>query len=192
LGWANGAGDRFGDQLMALTIDQLQEVMPQLGTPFARIYLGPLNEAMHEADISTSALRTAAFLAQIAHESHELQWWHELASGAEYEGRKDLGNTEPGDGVRYKGRGPIQLTGRANYRAAGKALGVDLEAHPEAAQLPSVGFRTAAWFWTTHGLNALADAGNFRAITQRINGGLNGEAEREAYYAKAKQMLGIA
>ncbi|MFL5320255.1 MAG: glycoside hydrolase family 19 protein, partial [Myxococcaceae bacterium] len=133
--------------------------------------------------------RKAAFLAQLAHESGQLQWWHEFASGAEYEGRRDLGNTHPGDGVRYKGRGPIQLTGRANYRSAGRALHLPLEAHPEMAVKPSVGFRVAVWFWTTHGLNALADKGKFTEITRRINGGFNGLSSRLAYYRRALKVL---
>ncbi|MCY1077094.1 glycoside hydrolase family 19 protein [Archangium lansingense] len=90
----------------------------------------------------------------------------------------------------YKGRGPIQLTGRNNYRAAGQALGIDLEGNPTRAADVDVGFRTAAWFWNSRSLNPLADQGNFREITRRINGGFNGLAAREAYYARAKQVLG--
>src|SRR5215467_14480028 len=115
----------------------------------------------------------------------------EIASGAAYEGRRDLGNTQPGDGKRYKGRGPIQLTGRANYRRAGKALGLDLEKDPAKAADPAVGFRVAGWFWKTHGLNELADKGDFREITRRINGGYNGLASRQAFYKKAKEVLGV-
>ncbi|CAF3428422.1 unnamed protein product, partial [Rotaria socialis] len=92
-----------------------------------------------------------------------------------------------------KGRGPIQLTGRANYREAGRALGIDLEANPQIVATPAVGFRTSVWFWTKHNLNALADAGTlaaFRQITRKINGGTNGQADRENYWAKAKSALG--
>ncbi len=97
--------------------------------------------------------------------------------------------TQPGDGTRDKGRGPIQLTGRANCRSVGKALGLDLENNPSIAARPEVGFRIAAYFWKSHGLNALADSGNFREITHRINGGYNGLAEREMYLARARAAI---
>jgi predicted chitinase len=157
-------------------------------------YLDNINAALEEGQINTNA-RKAAFLAQLAHESGQLVYMEELASGEAYEGRKDLGNTHPGDGKRFKGRGPIQLSGRANYRAAGKALGLDLEAHPELVKTPEVGFRTAVWFWTEHHLNELADENilhSFREITKKINGGTNGQADREAYWAKAKKVLMIS
>ncbi len=155
-------------------------------------YLNNINDALAEGAINT-CLRKAAFLAQLAHESGQLVYMEELASGEAYEGRKDLGNTQPGDGKRFKGRGPIQLTGRANYRAAGQALGIDLEANPEQVKTPYVGFRTSVWFWTTRKLNDLADQGtleSFRQITKKINGGTNGQADREEYWAKAKAALG--
>jgi predicted chitinase len=172
-----------------ITLDQLRAIMPNLPLDKAQQYLPLLNQAMAEAHIDTPQ-RQAAFLAQLAHESGEFKYFEELASGAAYEGRRDLGNTQPGDGRRYKGRGPIQLTGRNNYRTAGQALGLDLEGNPTLAARPEVGFRTAAWFWNTHNLSPLADQGNFRAITKRINGGYNGEASRERYWGRAKQALG--
>jgi putative chitinase len=171
-----------------LSVEQLRAIMTRLPETKAASYLPPLNSAMTEADITTPK-RQAAFLAQLAHESGELHYWAELADGTAYEGRKDLGNTQPGDGPRYKGRGPIQITGRNNYRAAGQALGIDLENHPERASEPDVGFRTATWFWTSRKLNALADAGDFKEITHRINGGYNGLAQREEYYARALRVL---
>ena len=177
-------------QAGGITIDQLRTIMPTLSADKAAEYLPLLNAAMAEAQINTPR-RQAAFLAQLAHESGELKYFEELASGAAYEGRRDLGNTQPGDGRRYKGRGPIQLTGRANYRAAGEALGLDLEGDPEQAARPDVGFRTAGWFWNSRDLSPLADAGDFREITHRVNGGYNGMADREKYYATAKRALGI-
>jgi predicted chitinase len=135
--------------------------------------------AMREAHITTQP-RARQFLAQVLHESGRLRFFQEIASGAAYEGRRDLGNVRPGDGRRYKGRGPIQLTGRANYRAAGKALGLPLEARPDLAARHAVGWRIAAWYWRTRGLNALADRGDFLGITRRINGGTNGLADRQA------------
>lgn len=171
-----------------LTIEELQAIMPRLSAVKAEEYHRLLVEAMAEAEITTPA-RIAAFLAQLAHESGEFRFWTELSRGDAYEGRKDLGNLHPGDGPRYKGRGPIQLTGRANYRAAGKALGLPLEKHPELAALPEHGFRIAAWYWTTRNLNTLADAGDFRTLTRRINGGLNGYAERLDYWNRARRIL---
>ncbi|CAF0830414.1 unnamed protein product [Adineta ricciae] len=172
-----------------ITASQLKAIMPRCKHPG---YLSHINTAMNEGSINTCN-RKAAFLAQIAHESSELLYMEELASGAAYEGRKDLGNTEKGDGKRYKGRGPIQLTGRANYRAAGKALNLDLINHPEKVKTPEVGFRTTVWFWTKHKLNELADKKtlqSFRLITRRINGGRMGEADREKYWTRAKKALG--
>ncbi|CAF3807024.1 unnamed protein product [Rotaria socialis] len=173
----------------SITAAQLKAIMPNSKHPE---YLSHINAALVEGSINTCH-RKAAFLAQLAHESGQLVYMEELASGAAYEGRLDLGNTQPGDGVRFKGRGPIQLTGRANYREAGRALGIDLEANPQIVATPAVGFRTSVWFWTKHNLNALADAGTlaaFRQITRKINGGTNGQADRENYWAKAKSALG--
>ena len=163
--------------------------MPRLPVLRAGGLLVHLNKALEEFEISTP-LRAAAFLAQLAHESIELRHWEELATGDAYEGRVNLGNVQPGDGRRYKGRGPIQLTGRSNYRAAGLALGLDLEGSPKRASDADVGFRAAGWYWKTHHLNALADARNFDGITRGINGGLNGKAQRDAYYLKATSVLG--
>lgn len=142
----------------------------------------PLAErAMREFGITTRN-EAAAFLAQVLHESALLRYFEEIASGAAYEGRcRDLGNCQPGDGKRFKGRGPIQLTGRANYRLAGRALGLDLEGHPGRASEHAVGWRIAAWYWKTRGLDHYADGSQrgFDSITRLINGGLNGKAERD-------------
>jgi predicted chitinase len=171
-----------------VTVEQLRKIMPALSQAKAEQYLPHLNRAMQEANITTKP-RQAAFLAQLAHESGQFRYMEEIASGAAYEGRRDLGNTQPGDGKRFKGRGPIQLTGRANYTAASKALGIDLVNNPKRAADPDVGFRTAAWFWNTRNLNQYADAGNFREVTRRINGGYNGLADREAFYRRALNVL---
>lgn len=171
-----------------LTIEQLKAIMPNLPKYKAVIYLPHLNAAMDEAKINT-LLRQAAFISQIAHESVELKYFEEIASGAKYEGRTDLGNTRPGDGVRFKGRGPIQLTGRSNYHLAGVSLNVDLENNPSRATDLDVAFRIATWFWTTKNLNSFADKGDFDSITHRINGGYNGKADRERYYQRALSVL---
>lgn len=124
-------------------------------------------------------LRFAHFIAQLAHESGNFRYMEEIASGAAYEGRKDLGNTQAGDGKRYKGRGPIQLTGRANYRRYGQQLGIDFENNPEIVAIPSVGLLVACKFWADNNLNALADQDDVTTITRRINGGLNGFEDRK-------------
>lgn len=148
--------------------------------------------AMAEFDINTPA-RQAAFLAQIGHESGGLHWateiWGPTSAQLRYEGRKDLGNTEPGDGYKFKGRGLIQTTGRANYAATGEALGVYLLAKPELLALPELAARSAGWYWQSRGLNELADVGDFRRITLRINGGTNGLADRLALHEAAKAVL---
>lgn len=168
-----------------IQLDDLKAICPTTKTGRLALFLEPLIEAMAEFEISTTARQTA-FLAQIAHESGGFNYVRELASGAAYEGRADLGNTEPGDGIRYKGRGLVQITGRANYRSCGSALGLDLLSQPELLEQPVYACRSAAWFWSTHGLNELADKGEFERITRRINGGLNGQADRLAYLERAQ------
>jgi|HubBroStandDraft_6_1064221.scaffolds.fasta_scaffold299044_1 putative chitinase len=179
---------------LLVTLAELREIMTTLQQTKAADYITPLNKAMVEFHID-NRLREAAFLGQVAHESGELKWFHEFASGMEYDMSrnpklaKGLGNVNPGDGPRYKGRGPIQLTGRANYRACGKALGLDLEGNPDIAVQPGVAFRTAGWFWDTHGLNALADKEDYKLITRRINGGYNGYDDRVKYYERALKVF---
>ena len=173
-----------------ITIDQLRKIIPYAG-PRAGVFLGPLNDAMSEFGIDSPA-RQAAFLAQIAHESGSLRYVCEIASGVAYEGRADLGNTEPGDGVRFRGRGLIQITGRVNYRACSVAMyGSEdyLLLHPELLEDVVPACRSAAWFWQSRGLNALADSGAFRAITRVINGGFNGYADRLANFQRAQEVL---
>lgn len=177
----------------------LGDVMPSLSLAKRTEYAPLLDAALAEAGITTPK-RIAAFLAQLAHESGELRYFAEIWGPTDAQRRyeppsdlaKKLGNTEPGDGFRYLGRGPIQLTGRANYRAAGKALGVPLEEQPKLAAEPRIGFRVAAWFWSSRGLNELADKGDFREITRRINGGFNGLEHREKFYARALSALAVA
>jgi putative chitinase len=170
-----------------ITLPQLKKIMPYAGTR-AAVYLPALNDAMAEFGIDTTT-RQAAFLAQICHESGSLRYVRELASGAAYEGRSDLGNTEPGDGIRFKGRGLIQITGRANYRACGLALGLPLEEAPHLLEQVGPACRSAGWFWRSRGLNAVADRGDLKAVTRRINGGLNGFADRLAAWERASTVL---
>lgn len=170
-----------------MTAHELGRIMPQAKAR-AALFAGPLTAAMLEFDIVGQA-RQASFLSQIGHESGQLRYVRELASGEAYEGRKSLGNSQPGDGVRYKGRGLIQITGRANYTACMMALDIDCLEHPELLEQPINACRSAAWFWWSHGLNALADAGNQIAVTRRINGGTNGLADRLALFEVAKKEL---
>jgi putative chitinase len=139
--------------------------------------------------VMESPLRLAHLLAQLIHESGSFRYMEEIASGQAYEGRKDLGNTQPGDGVRYKGRGPIQITGRANYRRYGRKIGIDLESNPAIAAVPSIGLHLALEFWKANGLNTFADADNVLAITKAINGGTNGIDDRKAHLGKVKAWL---
>lgn len=137
----------------------------------------------------TTDLRLAHFLAQIAHESAGFKTTEEYASGAAYEGRRDLGNTQRGDGRRFKGRGLIQVTGRHNARRMSKVLGPDFEANPILLQKFPWAAETAAVFWDDHRLNDYADADNVLTITRRINGGTNGLDDRKLYLARAKRAL---
>lgn len=139
--------------------------------------------------VTDSALRLAHFMAQLAHESGSFRYMEEIASGAAYEGRKDLGNFFAGDGKRFKGRGPIQLTGRANYRAFGRRIGIDLERHPEIAAVPSIGLHTALEYWKDRNLNSYADRDDVMTITRKINGGTNGLADRKHHLAKIKAWM---
>lgn len=138
------------------------------------------------ANLNTPA-RISQFLAQVAHESDGFRTATEYASGKEYNGRVDLGNRKgTNDGVTYKGRGLIQLTGRFNYQKMSEKLGVDLIKNPAlAAQFPYAAL-TAAYYWRDHNLNALADIGDIDGITRRINGGYNGLSQRKMYLRKAQ------
>eukprot|EP01107_Rhizomastix_libera_P004286 TRINITY_DN17324_c0_g1_i1.p1 TRINITY_DN17324_c0_g1~~TRINITY_DN17324_c0_g1_i1.p1 ORF type:complete len:264 (+),score=36.73 TRINITY_DN17324_c0_g1_i1:22-792(+) len=173
-----------------LTAEQLRSICPRITAAVAASYAPLLNTALQEAQVNTP-LRIAHFMAQVAHESGELAWWEEFASGEEYEGRTDLGNTQPGDGKRFKGRGPIQITGRANYKSCGDALGVDLISTPTLLLEPKYGFRSASWYWNSRGINAKADRDDLIACTKAVNGGTNGLEDRRAHLALAKAALGI-
>ena len=175
-----------------ITTDLLRRIMPESG-PRAALFTVPLVTAAAVFDINT-AERVAAWLAQLAHESGQLRYVREIASGEAYEGRKDLGNTQPGDGARFRGRGLIQITGRANYEQLRVALGLDCVAHPVILEDPHNAARVSGWFWKGRGLNELADGGtvNFTKITRRINGGTNGLADREMFYSRARAALGLA
>ena len=184
-----------------LTTEQLQKIMPGLPAAKGAQFFPFLTAAIAEFNIDAPA-RTAAFLAQLAHESGQFKFMQEIWGPTPAQQRYEptttlsttLGNTEVGDGRRFKGRGPIQITGRANYRRFGDLLGLSLVDNPDSAALPDVAFRVAGLFWSKKGLNELADRVTpeaFREITRRINGGFNGLAERERFYEAAKSALGV-
>jgi putative chitinase len=150
---------------------------------------GQVLQATLEAYELDTRLRIAHFLGQTCHESAGFRTTEEFASGAAYEGRKDLGNVKKGDGRLYKGRGLLQLTGRANYAEYGKALGVDLENNPAMAAEPALSLKIACEYWKRRKLNADCDRDDIRATTRRINGGLNGLEDRSNYIRKAKEAL---
>ncbi len=159
---------------------------------------GAMLPALIAAADLTTELRLVHFVAQTCHESDQFCAVEEYASGSAYEGRKDLGNTEPGDGVRFKGHGLIQTTGRANHRAftlwmrARDPSCPDFEAEPaRLADFPWAGF-SAAMYWATRGLNAFADRDDLLTITRRINGGTNGLAERRAALGRARTAVAAA
>ena len=152
--------------------------------------VGPLLQpTLADYSINTR-LRIAHFLGQTCQESAGFSTTVEFGSGEEYEGRTDLGNTHPGDGPRYKGRGLIQLTGRANYREYGQALHIDLEGHPERAAEPALSLRIACEYWKRRNINPACDRDDIEAVTKLINGGLNGLVARRTFTDKAKAVLG--
>lgn len=172
-----------------LDLATLRKIYPWTELKILEDNLPYLNKAMSIYKINLSKIRVAYFLAQIGHESGGLRFNLELASGLAYEGRKDLGNTQRGDGPRYKGRGFIQLTGRANYRNAGRALNIDLEGNPELARDIRYQSLIAAWFWNSRNLNLWADREDFLMVTRLINGGYNGLKDRQNYLTRAISVL---
>ena len=200
---------------MPITEQQLLQILPNAGRQ-AGVFVPVLNTAMGKYGIVTR-LRIAAFIAQVGHESGQLtrlvenlnysaeglmKTWPsrfdlvrataaarkpERIANIVYAGR--MGNTEPGDGWKYRGRGLFQVTGRANYAACGEALGLDLINQPTLLEQPQYAAMSAAWFWSMKDLNTLADKGDFVKITRRINGGLNGQADRQGLYDKALKVM---
>jgi putative chitinase len=131
-----------------------------------------------------SGTELAQFMAQCAHECDSFNTMTEYGSGEEYEGRTDLGNTQPGDGPRYKGRGYIQITGRYNYRTFGGYIGEDLEGNPPLAEQPPIAAKVAIQYWNRIVRPSTSDFSNTPHVTRLINGGLNGEADRESKFSQ--------
>ncbi|MFN8891895.1 MAG: M15 family metallopeptidase [Alphaproteobacteria bacterium] len=152
----------------------------------------PVLEAEMASRNIDSPLRRAHFLAQVGHESGELRFRTEIASGNAYNGRADLGNDQPGDGPRFKGRGLIQLTGRANYNLFGRAIGREAEimADPDIVGRDlNLCVRAAGWFWESRHLNSSADRNDLNEITRRVNGGFNGLEDRRRLLKRAMALL---
>ncbi len=155
-------------------------------------WLSVIESAMREFGIDTR-LRQAMFLAQIGHESGGMRYtseiWDNTDAQQSYEGRKNLGNTQVGDGFKYRGRGLIQTTGRYNYEKTADALAIDCVNNPDVLSEPSNAARSAAWWWQSHKLNRFADAGDIFGCTKVINGGTNGIDQRTKLYQAALKAI---
>ena len=175
-----------------ITAGQLKQILPQATAANIEMYLPFLNSLLPKFGIDNN-VRLAAFLAQVGHESGQLRYnkeiWGPTAAQKGYEGRKDLGNIIAGDGVKFKGRGLIQITGRANYSNFGQTNGVDCINNPSLLELPEYAVMTACWFWQKNNLNKYADSGDFKTLTKRINGGYNGLEDRIQIWERAKKIL---
>lgn len=206
--------------MLPITAVQLRAIMPAAGG-HADLYAEPLSAAMAQFSINTVS-RASMFLAHVGEESANLLCVEErlnysaegllaawparfdLVAAAAYAHKPVLianrayaseygnGDEASGDGYRFRGRGPIQITFRENYRVCGDAIGHDLVTNPDLLTQPPIGALAAAWFWSSRGLNKLADAGDFRGTTQRINGGMNGYSDRLAFLMRAESVLGKA
>lgn len=186
IGGADGIpGKRTYTALLAFVAQRPMGALEALGTAMA------VHLSAH--GIPDSAARLANFLGQASHETGQFRYlrevWGPTPAQRGYEGRPDLGNNQPGDGYRYRGRGIFQLTGRANYREIGASIGQPLESNPELAERPDIAVLTACRYWQSRGLNALADQGLEDTITRRINGGTNGIEERRRFVARLRGLL---
>ncbi|HBG40440.1 MAG TPA: chitinase [Porphyromonadaceae bacterium] len=171
-----------------MTTAQLKQIAIYASDANIILYTPLLNEYMSGYEIN-GRMRQSAYLAQIIHESGSFRYTKEITSGKAYEGRVDLGNAQPGDGVKYRGRALIQITGKCNYEKVSAALGIDFIANPELLEQPEYAVVASCWWWYDKGLNRLADVGKFKQITKKINGGYNGLADREFWYDRALKVL---
>ncbi|WP_336810552.1 glycoside hydrolase family 19 protein [Bosea sp. MMO-172] len=173
---------------LTVTRERLLRLAPSASAAIVAGIAERFDELADDHDVTTPR-RICHFLAQAAHETDGFRTLEEYGGPAyfiRYEGRRDLGNTQAGDGIRYHGRGIFQLTGRANYRRFGQRLGLDLEAEPERAKEPETSLRVAFAYWAERAINPAADADDVERVTKLINGGRNGLAERTRYLQKAK------
>jgi len=173
---------------ITVTTERLSRLAPS-ANPAILAGIAERFDRLAEEHEVTTRLRLCHFLAQAAHETDGFRTLEEYGGPAyfiRYEGRRDLGNVQAGDGLRYHGRGIFQLTGRANYRRFGEILDIDLEAEPERAKEPAISLAVAFAYWTESDINPAADADDIAQVTKLINGGRNGLAERTRYLEKAK------
>lgn len=182
---------------MQITEQQLLHIMPNARRS-AGVFVPAINNSTKRWQINTPK-RMAAFLAQVGHESGQLQWTLELGNNA-YLAKYDtgklaerLGNTPEadGDGQLYRGRGLIQITGRYNYAKCSAGLFGDdrLLREPQLLEQPEWAAQSAGWYWWVKELNTLADQGRFTDITRKINGGQNGAADRRELWLRASKVL---
>jgi putative chitinase len=172
-----------------ITKKQLSRIWDVSETTISDRIINDLNACLVRFQINTS-VRIRHFISQISHESGGGKWMKELASGDDYEGRKDLGNTQPGDGRKYKGAGFIQLTGRANYSDFSKYMndpkvmdGVDYVA----LNYPAT---SAGFWWYNNRMNALCDRNPLiEEVTRKVNGGLRGIEDRKVYYNRCLEVI---
>ncbi len=175
--------------IMFYSAENLHTVFPYANQEYLQI-LTENDDILNKFEINTPS-RVSHFLAQVGHESAGFKYVRELGNRAyfqRYEGRADLGNNRPGDGYAYRGRGFIQLTGRANYKRYGEYLGLDLVNNPELAADPQVALLIAAKYWSIKNLNQFADRDDINTITKRINGGYNGLQDRKRYLQKMAKL----
>lgn len=194
---------------MEITLNQLKDICDAPDS--AEAYIEPLNRYMAQREVNTR-YRIAGFLGQLAHECMGFKVFQEESSGKQYEGRRDLGNIHPGDGEKYKGRGPIQITGYNEYKNTSMFLFGDarLLNEPELLLEPEWGAASAVWYWWQAGLNAVMDVAEkdpthiwtvrvngkptvigttYQWVTEKINGGQNGYLQRLSFYKKALEVL---
>jgi len=189
----NGETLDYSGKEYIVTLDQLKYIMPRASNDNLNKFLIPINITLDKFNIKTP-LRIAAFLSQVAQESGSLLYTEELASGVAYEGRKDLGNIKKGDGIKYKGRGLIQITGRANYEEVSKSMDVDFIEQPELLKTTVWASLSAGLWWNKRAakLNTAADNKDIKKITKIVNGGTNGLTERTQFYNRALKIFNIS
>jgi putative chitinase len=173
---------------LAVTAERLWRLVPS-GKPAIMAPIAENFDRLASRYDITTRLRICHFLAQAAHESDGFRTLREYGGPAyfkRYDARRDLGNTMPGDGARYHGRGIFQLTGRFNYRRYGELIGIDLEADPDRAMEPAISLSIAFAYWREREINVAADADDVARVTKRINGGRTGLADRTRLLAAAK------
>lgn len=180
---------------MELTYQQVRDILPRAKKQDIIDFVGDFNKFswLHKM---TKVKEIAHFIAQIGHESLQLLYKTEIDSGAYLEGRLDLGNTEPGDGSRFKGRGWLMCTGRYNYAEFTKWYNKNFKDQEDFVKNPTrisdeheLSFIVSVWFWQNKKIRPVALANNVKAVTKKVNGGTNGYAERKAYTKQALKVL---